>query len=46
MKGKFVLLCTPHFDGTDTTESTATSFIVNKQVTRFESGNYTIKFAY
>ena len=29
MKGKFVLLCTPHFDGIDTTESTAASFIVN-----------------
>jgi hypothetical protein len=28
MKGKFVLLCTPHFDGTDTAENTAASFIV------------------
>jgi hypothetical protein len=29
MKGKILLLCTPHFDGTDTTESIAASFIVN-----------------
>jgi len=29
MKGKFLLLHTAHFDGTDTTESTAASFIVN-----------------
>lgn len=29
MKDKSVLLCKPHFDGTDTTESTAASFIVN-----------------
>jgi len=59
MKGKFILLCTPHFDETDTTESAAASFIVNtymfilvviyvvtKQVTRSESGNYTTKFTH